>query len=118
MIQDQNYINIQGWMVTELGLKGNELMAYALIYGFSQDDSSVFAGTMTYIAEWLNCTRRGAINIVQSLVDKGLVERIEKTINNVKLVDYKIISQGVKSFHRGGVKSFHTPLNFFHNYNR
>ncbi len=28
-----NYIAIQGWMVEQLGLKGNELLAYALIHG-------------------------------------------------------------------------------------
>lgn len=104
MIQNEHYINIQGWMVRELGLKGNELMAYALIYGFSQDGCSVFSGSLTYVAEWLNCTKRAAINIVRSLVDKGLVERIEKVVNNVILVDYKISSQGVKNFQGGGEK--------------
>ena len=33
-----NYINIQGWMRTDLDLKGNELLVYAIIYGFSQTE--------------------------------------------------------------------------------
>ena len=32
----KNYLNIQGWMVQDLELKGNELLAYALIFGFCQ----------------------------------------------------------------------------------
>lgn len=37
-IKNENFIAIQGFMVKELGLSGNELIAYALIYGFSQDN--------------------------------------------------------------------------------
>ena len=36
MVKSENYITIQGWMVTELKLKGNELLIYALIFGFTQ----------------------------------------------------------------------------------
>jgi hypothetical protein len=32
----KNYVTIQGWQVSELKLSGNELIAYALIYGFCQ----------------------------------------------------------------------------------
>lgn len=37
VIRDSNYVVIQGWMITRLGLKGNELMIYAVIYGFTQN---------------------------------------------------------------------------------
>lgn len=42
-IKNENFIAIQGFMVKELGLSGNELIAYALIYGFSQDNESEFS---------------------------------------------------------------------------
>lgn len=35
MVKPENYITIQGWMRTELDLKGNELNLYAIIYGFT-----------------------------------------------------------------------------------
>lgn len=38
-----SYLTIQDWMVTDLHLKGNELLAYALIYGFSQDEHAFMA---------------------------------------------------------------------------
>ena len=36
MVEKENYVVVQGWMITELGLKGNELLIYAVIHGFSQ----------------------------------------------------------------------------------
>ena len=55
---DNNYIVIQGWMINQLNLKGNELLCYALIYGFSQDGKSEFIGSASYIAGWLNIDKR------------------------------------------------------------
>jgi hypothetical protein len=53
-------------MVEELGLKGSELVAYALIYGFSQDGESWFTGSAQYVADWCGIARRNAINVLQS----------------------------------------------------
>ena len=39
-VREDNYFAVQGWMVTELKLKGNALMLYAIIYGFSQTSTS------------------------------------------------------------------------------
>ena len=36
-VSPDNYVAIQGWMITDLNLKGNDLLIYAVIYGFSQD---------------------------------------------------------------------------------
>ena len=90
MIERNNFISVQGWMVTDLHLSGSELLCYALIYGFSQDNKSVFSGTANYIAEWLNVNRRQVMRILQHLVDKNLIEKIEKKVNGVTLVDYRV----------------------------
>ena len=55
-MKDTNFISIQGWMRTELNLSGNELLVYAIIYGFSQDGESKFTGSRQYLADW--CERR------------------------------------------------------------
>lgn len=54
-----SYIHIAPFMVQELGLKGNELLVYAIIYGFSQDNESDFHGSLQYLCEWTNSTNRG-----------------------------------------------------------
>ena len=101
-MENENYIVVQGWMVNELHLKGNELFVFALIYGFSQDGQSVFRGSSSYVAEWLNITKRSALDILKNLTDKGyLIKQEQEIANNLKLCSYKI-SEAVKKFHRGG----------------
>lgn len=87
-IKNENFIAIQGFMVKELGLTGNELIAYALVYGFSQDDESEFKGSLNYVAEWLNCSRTTAFNLLNKLADDGFIKKTEKTINGVKFCNY------------------------------
>lgn len=116
-MERENYINIQGWMVSELGLKGNELLVYAIIYGFSQDGKSVFAGSSKYLAEWLSTSQNTIFTILKKLVEKKYLIKIEKVINNIKLYDYKINLDPTKKFGSlpknlvGGVQKFGSILN-------
>ena len=90
-IKNENFIAIHGFMVKELGLTGNELIAYALVYGFSQDDESEFKGSLNYVAEWLNCSRTTAFNLLNKLADDGFIKKTKKTINGVKFCNYSAI---------------------------
>nr|UWG20160.1 MAG: Replication initiator protein A (RepA) N-terminus [Bacteriophage sp.] len=74
-MQTESYVVLRPFMVEELGLKGSELVAYALIYGFSQDGESWFTGSAQYVADWCGIARRNAIGVLQRLTDKGLVEK-------------------------------------------
>ena len=121
MISDGTYITIQGWMRTELKLSGNELIVYAIIYGFSQNKQGKFTGSAQYLADWVGCTRRTVMTILNKLVEAKLISKTEISLNNnEKRVSYQAesgcekTSQGVKNFHRGcekisqgGVKNFH-----------
>lgn len=85
-IKDGSYINIQSFMVTELKLKGNELLVYAIIYGFSQAENTYFSGSLQYLADWTNSTRQGIMKNLKSLIDKRLIEKVgeNKQINYYK----------------------------------
>lgn len=76
-LSPDSYVNIQSWMRTDLGLGGNELIAYALVYGFSQDGFSRFDGTASYVAEWCGLSREGATRLLGRLVQKGLLDKRE-----------------------------------------
>jgi predicted transcriptional regulator len=106
MIRADNFFVTQGFMRSELNLKGNELMIYAIIYGFSQDGNQRFTGSSQYLADWTGATRRSVLNTLQSLVDKGLLQREEKFVNNVKFVEYwcTYTSHPMKKIHIGGEK--------------
>lgn len=93
-IKDENFIMIQGWMVNRLNLKGNELIAYAVIYGFSQDGESMYTGSRRYLADWCGCSVKTVGNALASLVAKGLIAKHDKTVNGVHLCDYSITTVG------------------------
>lgn len=84
-----NYINIQGWMVTDLGLAGNELICYAVIYGFSQDGESQMTGGLSYLESCMNVSRQGVIKILKKLLAKELIKR-EENITDCKRVFYYV----------------------------
>ena len=95
-IKDENFIAIQGWMLNRLSLKGNELIIYAIIYGFSQDGESRYTGSRRYLADWCGCSVRTVGNALASLADKGLITKHDKTVNGVHLCDYSITPVGKK----------------------
>lgn len=129
MISNGTYITIQGWMRTELNLSGNELIVYAIIYGFSQNKQGEFTGSVQYLADWVGCTKRTVTTILRKFVDEELVKKtVVQLDNNSKRVSYQAnvgvgknflggekISQGVgknflggrKNFPRGGEKISH-----------
>lgn len=91
-INDNNFIAIQGWMRTRLNLKGNELLIYALVYGFSQDGNSRFTGSRKYIAEWCGCSLDTVDRSLSALVSKGLLAKYpHKDQNGSRVVDYAAI---------------------------
>ena len=74
-IKDTNFVAIQGWMRTELNLKGNELLTYAVIYGFSQIAGTKFTGSRKYLAEWCGCSMATIDRTLISLIDKGFISK-------------------------------------------
>ena len=87
-VKRENYITVQGFMLTDLKLKGNELLIYACIYGFSQTENQVFNGGLQYLADWVNSTKQSVIKCLKSLEEKGYIIKKEKYINGVKSCEY------------------------------
>lgn len=117
MIDDENYINVQGWMSNRLGLRGKELMAYAIIYGFSQDGAGWYYGGRSYIADWLGCTTKTAGTILANLTEKGLIVRRDEVTETGRVCKYQTIEQREKTslplgkkLPEGCGKNFPTPM--------
>ena len=122
-MENTDFLNIQGWMINELNLKGNELIIYALIYGFTKDGVYEFRGSRQYMAEWTNSSVRSVQNVVNSLVNKGMIEKNNhinkygsletsgyKAINVPKLSSEKSSSPLEKKVHEGSEKSSHNNI--------
>lgn len=88
MIQPYAYYTVQGWMREELGLKGNALAVYAIIYGFSQDGASEYAGSSRYLAEWLGCDKKTILRILADLTEKGHLIKRTTYQNGVTFCNY------------------------------
>lgn len=109
-MDNSEYIVVQKWMVS-LGLKGSDLLVFALINGFCQDGESDFHGSTSYVADWCGVSRRQAVTILQRLTDGGY---LLKTGEPGYPSHYRIDKEGgVKKLHMcnnftGGVKKLHT----------
>lgn len=87
-MRSENFVVIHGWMRNELELKGNDLMVYAVIYGFSQTDNQKFTGSLQYLADWCGATKQGIMKNLKNLLERNLIVKEEHVVNGVKLVDY------------------------------
>jgi len=110
----KNYLIVQGWMIKSLNLSGNDLLAFSLIYGFSQDGESMFNGSISYICQWLNCSRPTATKAIANLLNKKLISKEEISFNSVKFNAYKAnlktiesMLSGSKESLQGGKESLH-----------
>lgn len=95
-INDENYILIQGWMRTEMGLSGAALMVYATIYGFSQTGNCYFSGSIDYLAEWAGVQRRQVMRILKELTEFGYIEKTEAGYNRFR---YRTDREMVRNAH-------------------
>ncbi len=82
-VKDDNYYVVQGWMRNKLGLRGNSLDIYAIIYGFSQVAHQEFTASINYLCEWLGVSRPTVINTLKDLVDGGYLTKESTEINGV-----------------------------------
>ncbi len=90
-MHNENYINIQGWMINKLNLTGNELVLYAIIYGFSQDGQSEFYGSIRYIMKFMGVSSDTAQSNLKKLINKKLIKRTKESHYQV----YQKLVQGV-----------------------
>lgn len=120
-IKDENYYQIQGWMINRLGLKGVPLSVYSIIYGFSQDGENEYTGSLQYLCDFCGgVSKPTIINALKSLVEAGYLIRREEIINGVQFNRYKAnlpllknlyypdketLPEGVKKFDEGGKKT-------------
>lgn len=90
-VREKSYVTIQAFMVNELHLSGNELITYAVIYGFSQDDNSWFVGSRSYLAAWCQTSEKSVTNNLKKLLDRGLLRKRTKTEHGCTFNDYQAV---------------------------
>lgn len=107
MVERKSYVNnhesivIPGWMINRFYLKGNNLLVFAIIYGFTQDGESWFEESLKYLANRTNSTRDGVLRNLKSLVNSGLIEPQYYWRGKTRMVKYRVNLHKTKSYLRG-----------------
>jgi len=87
-----SYFVIETFMTKQLKLKGNSLLVYAVIYGFSRDNSGYFKGSYEYIRDLTGIDSKTTIaTTLQGLVKKGLVKKVDKFAKSGGANFYKVV---------------------------
>lgn len=106
-IKDENYYQIQGFMINRLGLKGVSLSVYAIIYGFTQDGENEFTGSLQYLCDFCGgVSKPTIIKSLKELVESGYLLRREEIINGVQFNRYKANLPLLKKLYYGSKENF------------
>lgn len=88
-IKSANFVVLSGWMINNLELKGNELIIYAVIYSFSQEEGCWYTGSQQYLADWIQGSKMTVRTVLTSLMERGYIDKKEEFVNGVKFCRYK-----------------------------
>ena len=121
-MNDEKFIIIPEWMI-EMGLKGNRLLVYAVIYGYSRD-GNWFQGSASYLCKRTGMSMRNMRYILQALCRDGFLKTRSRESDGNRFVDYQTVSgakiaQGAKSalvqnLSQGGAKFSPNPVQKLH----
>lgn len=98
-MKNHNFYNVQGWMINNLKLRGNELICYAVIYCFCQDGVSKYMGGVKYLMGWMNASEPTVLKALEGLTEKKLIKKEESgkrcfyTITKESLVEDEEITK-------------------------
>ena len=122
-MKDENFFTVKGWMVNRLKLKGNDLMVYAIIYGFSQNGEFHKISTR-YISEAIGgVDAKTARAAIESLEKKGLIQKDKEDVAGVTVNSFRVAQVGEnfpggrENFPRGGGKNS-PPIYIYNNNNK
>ena len=103
-MEDENYFQIFKWMIN-LGLKGIELIVYAIIFSFTKEGQEIKA-SRKYFCELTGATKPTIDKILKKLVNQDLVIKKTKKVNNLIFNSYRVNLKGVVK------KFYHQQKNF------
>lgn len=89
---------VHSWMLTSLELKGNELIAYAIIYKYSDIKGQKFVVSIRKLAEIMNVSKNTAQTILDSLIEKGFIIKCASLDNVMGSNAYKVDLDLIESF--------------------
>lgn len=86
---DNKWIHIDNWMGKILGLKANELLCFAVIYGFTRDGMTEYKCNLSYLASTIFATKQTTFTVLKKLVEHNLILKREEMISGIKYCFYQ-----------------------------
>ena len=87
-MKEGDYINILAPMRSTLKLKGNALLLFALIHGYSKDQVGRCRASLSYMAEWLDTDKAAVSKLINKLSKAGYINKLEYYSGGVKCFEY------------------------------
>ena len=88
-IESRSHVVLEKWMVSELGLHGNKLVVYAIIYGCSLAGNQEFTASINYFCEWLDLSRSQVLSILKELEEARLIHRRSTVRDGITYNSYR-----------------------------
>ena len=73
LVRSDQFVNIWGFMIKDLGLEKTELLVYAMIFSYYKHRADVFDGSRRYLQAWTNAGKTSVENALASLEKKKLI---------------------------------------------
>lgn len=89
---------VHSWMLTSLELKGNELIAYAIIYKYSDIKGQKFVVSIRKLAEIMNVSKNTAQTVLDSLIEKGFIIKCASLDNVMGSNAYRVDLDLIENF--------------------
>jgi hypothetical protein len=93
MAEIRPFVLLQDWMF-DLGLNPSEVIAVAVIYGFTQDGQHTCHASIDYFGRMCKLKRRATVYMLRRLEKMGIVRRVE-TLG--KINEYSLDLEGCKN---------------------
>lgn len=99
MAEIRPFVLLQDWMF-DLGLNPSEVIAVAVIYGFTQDGQHTCHASIDYFGRMCKLKRRATVYMLRRLEKMGIVRRVE-TLGKVN--EYSLDLEGCKNCTRAKI---------------
>lgn len=82
---------VSGVARIDLGLKGNELIAYSIVSSIAMFTGTTMTNPAEYISEFIGITKQEASQILNELVRKGLMFKDTRLVQGLAEPSYGVI---------------------------
>mgnify|MGYP002514924937 FL=1 len=76
---------VKKWMISELGLSGNDLVAYAFLYDATGKGENEYQGGYKQLTEVMNTTIPTTYNVLKHMAEKGLITVVDGSTLSIRV---------------------------------